>query len=66
MEHHHCPYLHTETPIPFRAYPRDLTPTEVAALGDYDENVLYAQEAFALWTRPAASSTAAGGADAQA
>ncbi|CAB1096262.1 unnamed protein product [Ectocarpus sp. CCAP 1310/34] len=47
VEVHHCPYLHTETPILFKAYPRGPPPPPaLATLGDFDENLLYAAEAL--------------------
>lgn len=53
VEVHHCPYLHTETPIPFKAYLRGPPPPPaLAALGEFDENLLYAAEALSAWSNP--------------
>ncbi|CAB1096974.1 unnamed protein product [Ectocarpus sp. CCAP 1310/34] len=53
MQDHHCHHLHTGEPIPVKAYPRPPSwnaTTPVAAVQEYDENVLYAADAFASWT----------------
>ena len=60
VEQHHCPYLHTDTPIPFRTYPRDLSAKELAALGEFDENGLYAVEVLASLAAPPAARTVSG------
>ena len=53
VELHHCPYLHTKEPIPFNAYPRSPQSTsDVAAIGDHDENVLYVVDALTTWAPP--------------
>lgn len=63
---HQCQYLHTREPIPFGAYPRPPPArAPVAAMGAFDENLLYAAEAMAEWTATDAT-VAAGPPEAQA
>ena len=58
VQNDHCRYLHTEEPIPFQAYPRLAPAPSLPAVGNHDENVLHAMDAFAAWTSLAASSDA--------
>ena len=59
-----CQYLHTREPIPFGTYPRPPR-ARVAAMETFDENLLYAAEAFAGWTATDTAATA-GAPEAQA
>ena len=52
-------YLHTEEPIPFRAFPRLAPAPNLSAVGNHDENVLHALDAFEAWTSLAACHAAA-------
>ncbi len=60
VENHRCPYLHTDTPIPFRAYPDGPPAEALAACDGYDENVLHAVAAISVWSTPAGLTAAPG------
>ena len=52
-------YLHTEVPIPFRAFPRLAPAPNLSAVGNHDENVLHALNTFEAWTSLEANHAAA-------
>ena len=54
-----CRYFRTEEPITSQAYPRLAPAPNLSVVGNHDENVLHALDAFEAWTSLAACHAAA-------